>query len=85
MPRLQERGCDAPQTEGGAIVTAREAAALCGVTPHTIYKWVKEGRMSVPFDPQNLPTPRPRGPRRNRYSIRYGSGRHSFDEVRKST
>lgn len=63
-------------------MTAREAAALCGVTPRTIYKWVKEGRLSVPFDPQTLPTKRPRGPRRDPWSVRYRSGRHSFTEVR---
>jgi len=63
-------------------MTAREAAALCGVTPKTIYRWIAEGRLSVPFDPQRLPTKRPRGPRRNPRSVRYTRGRHSFDEVR---
>jgi predicted DNA-binding transcriptional regulator AlpA len=66
-------------------MTAREAAALCGVSRRTVYRWLAEGRLTWPIvlDLDNLPQPRPRGPRRNRYSVRYNSGRHSFYEGRK--
>jgi predicted DNA-binding transcriptional regulator AlpA len=66
-------------------MTAREAAALCGVSWRTIYRWLDEGRLTWPIqlDLTTLPTTRPRGPRRNPRSVRYGPrGRHSFDEVR---
>lgn len=87
MPRLQERGSDAPQTEAGAIVTPREAAHLLGISVRSVYRWQDEGRLSTPIvlDLANLPTPRPRGPRRNPRAVRYHQGRHAFDEIRAAT
>lgn len=63
-------------------LTGNEAAALLGVSRRTIYKWIHEGRLSMPLSRSDIearkPKPRQRGPRRSPYSIRYTQGRHTF-------
>jgi Helix-turn-helix domain len=63
-------------------ITGEQAAELLGVSRRTIYRWVHEGRISIPFSKADIearrPTVRPRGPKRNPKSRRYTVGRHSF-------
>lgn len=67
-------------------MTGSAIAAALGVSRKTVYRWLDEGRLTWPRDRADLDrqrlTTRPRGPRRDPWSVRYRSGRHSFDEVR---
>lgn len=65
--------------------TPAEAAAQLHITVRTLYRWVKRGYLSADWRTMDeLPTlpGLPKGPKRSRYSARYLSGRHRFDEVR---
>ena len=65
------------------FLTGNETAAFLGISRRSLYRWVKEKRLSVTdWTPERLAvlelTPRPRGPKRNPNSRRYVYGRHSF-------
>lgn len=71
-------------------LTARQAAALLGgITTRTLYRWVERGRLPrewwvrANLEPYIGLPKLPKGPSRSPDSIRYTTGRHRFDEVRK--
>lgn len=59
-----------------------EAAFIVGVARETLYRWIREGRLSYPITYASLEglAPRRRGPQRNPMSRRYHEGRHTFRE-----
>lgn len=65
--------------------TPQEAAQQLGITVRTLYRWVERGYLPSDWRTRDelpkLPG-LPKGPKRSRYSARYLSGRHRFDEVR---
>lgn len=71
------------------MLTGREVAALLGVSRRSLYRWHAEGRLYVwEWNAETIEArrsslqKRPRGPRRDPRSIRYTTGRHSFDRGR---
>ena len=66
-------------------LTRAEAAALLGITPRSLYRWIDEGRLPHTLRRAELLdllpslSVRPRGPQRNPRSKRYTVGRHTFD------
>ena len=67
-------------------LTGDQVAALLGVARRTLYRWHHEGRLLAwEWTAEQIEArraelaPRPRGPRRNPQSIRYTTGRHSFE------
>lgn len=63
-------------------MTGAAAAAMLGVSRRTLYRWHKEGRLYLwewGTEKAMGMRPRKRGPKRDRYSIRYTIGRHGFD------
>lgn len=65
--------------------TPQEAAAALHITVRTLYRWVARGYLPADWrSREDMPVLArlPKGPRRDRYSVRYTRGRHSFHEVR---
>lgn len=64
-------------------MTGEQVAARLGVSRRTLYRWHHQGRLYL-WEWENAQPAqhqkRPRGPRRNPQSVRYVTGRHSFEK-----
>jgi predicted site-specific integrase-resolvase len=66
-------------------LTGAQVAAMLGISRSTVYRRAREG--CIPWDWRQdtiaplvgVVTKRQRGPKRDRYSVRYTAGRHRFE------